>query len=362
MMLYKLLSHMNRERFDAQVISFIGGHDLVTKIENLGIAVYSLGMTRSYTNLTGIARLVQHLRQHPPSLIQTWMYHADFAGGITGKLFTGAPVVWNLQASDFADNADNRMTPLTIKVCAFLSSFIPQKIISCSEVGCRVHARLGYDVSKLLPIPNGVELARFRPDDAARVTLRRELRLAEETPLIGLVARFHPQKDHRNFLQAAARLKLERPDVHFVLCGDGVTWENAELAAWVAETDLKENIHLLGRRSDTPQVNAALDIATLSSAYAEGFPNVLGEAMACEVPCVVTDIGDSSLIVGETGITVPPRDSEALANAWLSLLQLPAAQRRTLGQLARRRVEEKFSLRSIVERYEKLYADLLYAA
>jgi len=362
MMLYKLLSEMNRERFEARVITLIGGDSLKAKVENLGIEVYSLGMTRSYPSIAATIRLAKLLRQHPPDIVQTWMYHSDLMGGLIAKLLTKAPIVWNLQASNIVNHPDNKVTLLTIKLCSLLSSLIPARIISCSEVACRLHADVGYDSKKLLPIPNGVELINFQPDEAARISFRKELGVAPSTPLIGIVARFHPQKDHSNFVQAAALLHQAMPEVHFVLCGEDIVEGNQQLSDWITKAGIKSHCHLLGRREDTPKINAAVDVATLSSAFGEGFPNVLGEAMACGVPCVTTDVGDSSLIVGETGIVVPPRDPAALANSWMRLLKMSAEERQELGKTARQRVEEKFSLPSIVARYEKLYCDLLGVA
>ncbi len=359
MMLYKLLSEMDRERFEARVITLIGGDSLRTRVEKLGIEVHSLGMTRSYPSLRATIRLAKLLRERPPALVQTWMYHSDLMGGVVAKLLTKAPIVWNLQASNIVNHPDNKTTLLTIKLCALLSSLIPARIISCSEVACRLHADVGYDSKKLLPIPNGVELINFQPDESARIALRTELGLGVSTPLIGIVARFHPQKDHHNFVQAAALLHQALPDVHFVLCGEDIAEGNEQLSEWLTKAGIKSHCHLLGRREDTPKINAALDIATLSSAFGEGFPNVLGEAMACGVPCVTTDVGDSALIVGDTGIVVPPRDPVMLANGWMTLLKMNREERKRLGMAARERVEEKFSLPAIVARYEQLYGDLI---
>ncbi|HEX4948750.1 MAG TPA: glycosyltransferase [Blastocatellia bacterium] len=359
MMLYKLLSQMNRDQFEACVITLIGGDSLKDRVENLGIKVYTLGMTRSNPSLAATIRLAKILRQRPPALVQTWMYHSDLMGGVVAKLLTKAPIVWNLQASDIIHHPDNKTTWMTIKLCSFLSSGIPARIISCSEVACRLHAGLGYDKNKLLPIPNGVELLGFRPDPAARIALRQELGLAPEVRLVGLVARFHPQKDHHNFVQAAAHLHQIMPDIHFVLCGEDVTPNNQQLVEWISAAGLSNHCHLLGRREDTPRINAAIDVATLSSAFGEGFPNVLGEAMACETPCVVTDVGDSGLIVGDTGVVVPPRDPAALAKGWQKILQMNTEEKKALGLAARRHVEEKFGLPSVVARYEALYRDLL---
>ncbi|MFN7930704.1 MAG: glycosyltransferase [Blastocatellia bacterium] len=359
MMLYKLLSAMDRKRFDARVITLIDGGDIRAKIEDLGIEVHSLGISRSSPNLAGAARLVRYLHQHPPDLIQTWMYHADLLGGVVGKLFTSAPIVWNVQTADSAYHPDNKRTLWIIKLCAWLSSMVPQYVISCSQVACKIHTEIGYAKSRLLPIPNGADLASFQPDETARTAFRAELNLPDTTMLVGMVARFHPQKDHQNFVRAAARLHQIMPEVHFVLCGDEVTGANDTLSQWIQEGGLVNHCHLLGRRKDTPRINAALDVATLSSAYGEGFPNVLVEALACGVPCVATDSGDSALIVEGVGISVPVCAPDALASGWEALLKMSAEEKAKLRQAARQRVVEKYALPSVVAQYEGVYKKLL---
>jgi glycosyltransferase involved in cell wall biosynthesis len=174
--------------------------------------------------------------------------------------------------------------------------------------------------------------------------------------LVGMAARYHPLKDHRNFVLAASRVP-ELLDVHFVLCGEGILPENAELSGWIEQAGLSGRFHLLGRREDMPRLLASLDISTLSS-RSEAFPLVVGEAMACGVPCVVTDVGESSEIVGTTGLAVPPEDPEALAAAWRKLIEGGPELRGRLGQLARQRVEERYSLPSVVATYEELYLSL----
>ena len=213
----------------------------------------------------------------------------------------------------------------------------------------------------MVVIPNGFDLAAFRPDPPARWSVRHELSIPAETPLIGLVGRFHPQKDHQTFVQAAAWLHTRLPETHFLLCGDGITWENPTLAAWIETAGLRPCFHLLGRRDDIPRLTAALDLASSSSAYGEGFSNVIGEAMACGVPCVVTDVGDAALLVGSTGRVVPPRTPQALAQEWYALLALEREGKEQLGRAARQRIEAHFSLPAIVARYEALYAALASA-
>ena len=161
-------------------------------------------------------------------------------------------------------------------------------------------------------------------------------------------------RDHLTFLEAAGQLVRERDDVHFVLAGRGVNRKNTRLAALVDDLKLKKYAHLLDERSDIPRIMAALDIMALSS-LGEVFPNVVGEAMACSVPCVVADVGDAAYAIGETGITVPPQDPTMMSNAWQQLLAIPSEERQALGQAARQRVKEMFSIQGIAEHYESLY-------
>jgi glycosyltransferase involved in cell wall biosynthesis len=181
--------------------------------------------------------------------------------------------------------------------------------------------------------------------------------LRPDAPLIGLVARFHPVKDHATFIEAMAILSKKRPDVHFLLVGFGVTPENQWMAECIAHHGLEAQTHLLGMRSDIPRLTAALDIAC-SSSWSEAFPNAVGEAMSCGVPCVVTDVGDSAWMIGGTGVVVPPRDPQGLAQAWERLFSMGADERRNLGAEARRRAEALFSLDTMIHNYEQLYRGL----
>ena len=209
----------------------------------------------------------------------------------------------------------------------------------------------------MIVIPNGTDLSAFRPNQGARHSVRKELEIPEEAPLIGLVGRFHPHKDHYNFLRAASSLYRDRRDVHFVLCGDEVTWQNSRLVGWIQEAGIQQCSHLLGRRDDIPRLTAALDIAT-SSSFGESFANVIVEAMSCGVPCVVTDVGDSAVIVGNTGRVVPPQNPQKLAHALRELLGLGHTGRTRLGIAARSRIQEYFDLPGAVARYENVYQEL----
>lgn len=358
MMLSKLVAVIDSSRFATEVISLTDIGPIGRKIAACGIPVRSLGMRRGVPSPSAVVRLARWLRQTRPDIVHTWMYHADAIGGMAARLAGGVPVAWCVRNSTLSRATCKRSTLLTVKACASLSRRLPQRIICCSEVAQRVHVEMGYARERMLVIPNGFDLRAFLPDPAARRDFRLELGVSESTPLIGLVARWDPQKDHKNFVRAAALLRKRHPDARFVLCGDNITGENRELTAWIEREALGDRCFLLGRRQDIPRINAALDIASSSSSYGEAFPNVLGEAMACGVPCVATDVGDSALIIDATGRVVPSRDPAALADAWGDLLDAGPDERARLGSEARQRVETHFNLPEIVLRYQDVYTEL----
>ena len=359
MMLYQVLCQMNRDAFRAEVISMIEIGALGEKIAKLGIRVRTLHMRPGIPDPRALWRLVSMLKEQPPDLMQTWMYHANLMGSIAAKLAQDIPIIWGIHHSNFDPQKSKRRTIWTMKAAALLSSRIPRGVICCGEAPRRVHVQIGYDARKITVIPNGFDLMSFYPDPLARVSVRRELGIPSEAPVIGLVARFHPKKDHRTFIAAAGLLHQTRPDAYFVLCGDGIGPENQELARWIQQAGIGHHCKLLGIREDMPRLMAALDVATSSSSYGEGFPIVLGEAMACGVPCVATDVGDSALIVGSTGRVVTAQQPQSLAQAWNELLGLSQEQRSRLGREARQRIEQNFSLPVIVRRYENLYKELV---
>ncbi len=354
MMLYKLLSRLDRARFSAKVVALMEIGPMGKKIQSLGVPVHALGMARGIPNPLYMLRLARWLREDRPHLVQTWLYHADLLGGLAAKLAGDIPVVWNIRHSNLDPHGKRRLL-WTVRACARASHHLPQHIICCSESSRREHLAVGYAAEKMTVIPNGSDLVSFKPDVSARRSVRDELNIPPETPLIGLMARFDPQKDHRTFIDAAARLHRHRADAHFLLCGEDITESNGQLMAWIHANGAPQCFHLLGLRMDVPRLTASLDIATSSSAFGEGFPNVIIEAMACEVSCVVTDIGASAAIVGEIGHVVPSRNAEALFQAWTRLIDASPDVRARLGMAGRKRVEEHFNLPDIVARYEDVF-------
>jgi len=358
MLLYRLLARTEQAGHQARVISLTDVGQVGEKIRSLRVPVEALGMRRGIPNPALLFRLACRIGRTRPDVIQTWMYHANLAGGLAARLAGVSPVVWGIHYTTFGPQV-KRMTAWTNRICARLSGWLPARIVCCAETARRIHVAQGYDAARTLVIPNGIDLEAYGPSSAARAGVRQELGLAQGTPLIGLVARFDAQKDHQNFVAAAGRLHVCFPGIHFLLCGQAVTGENRRLVQWIHQTGARHHFHLLGPREDISRLTAALDIACSSSAFGEAFPLVIGEAMACAVPCVVTDVGDSACIVGDTGRVVPPKNPEALARAWLDLLQMHPDARQTLGSRARQRIQLNFSLQKTAQAYTSLYESLL---
>lgn len=350
MMLAKLVDNMDRERFANTVISLTDRGTLGNEIAASGVPVFALRMRRGIPDPMGIGRLVRLLGREKPDVLQTWLYHADLMGTIASCLARVPVLFWNIRCSDMDMHRYKRLSRLVLQILTRMSG-LPDVVIANSETGRRLHERLGYSPRRWEIIPNGFDLEYFRPDPIARQSVREELATPPGTLMIGLVARYDPMKDYPMFLQAAAQTVRECSTVHFLVAGKGVE----RLASQIDQLGLGAVVHLLGERRDIPRLMASLDIFALSSAFGEGFPNVVGEAMACGIPCVVTNVGDAAYITGETGIVVPPCDPAAMANAWKQLLEMPLVKRQSLGRNARQRVEDLFSIQGVTRRYESLY-------
>jgi glycosyltransferase involved in cell wall biosynthesis len=354
-MLYKLLTKIDRQRFQPVVISLMDRGNFATPLEKLGIAVYSLEMKRGVPTPAILGQLMKIVNQVKPDVIQGWMYHGNLAAYFVSVFSSNnIPILWSIHHSIKSLELEKRMTILIIKICAYLSRFI-NKVIFVSQKSKVQHEAIHYSYNNSCVIPNGFDVLSFQPSSKVRLDFRKELNLPENSTLIGLICRFHPMKDHVNFLEAAALLSQKYPDTQFVLAGTNVDQKNHFLCDKINLLGLEDKIHLLGERQDIPHIIPALDIMTMSSAYGEAFPLVIGESMSCGIPCVVTDIGDASWIVGDTGKVVPPKNPEALADAWQELILMGREAREKLGIAARSRVIDSFSLDSIVAEYEHLY-------
>lgn len=340
--------------FAVSVIALRGG-PVADELRGLGVPVTILGVSGFATAGRALGRLLRLTHSFDPDVIQGWMYHGNLAAALAHRLCARrARLYWGIRQSLYDISREKPLTRFLIRLGAKMSKGA-KGIFYNSEVARVQHEAVGYAAARAQVIDNGFDTAIFRPDAEAHRAVRQELGVGMDTPLIGLIARFHAMKGHAVFLNAAARLARETGRVHFLLAGTGVDRDNPELCAWLRSPELAGRLHLLGERHDIPRLTAALDVASSSSSWGEAFPNALGEAMSCGVPCVATDVGDARRILGEAGIVVPAGDAEALARAWGRILALSREARRQMGLAGRRRVEKCFSLERVAAQYAEVY-------
>jgi glycosyltransferase involved in cell wall biosynthesis len=359
--LFRLVSHMDCSRFSNTVVTMTDARLLSSRLAEANVPFHSLGMSRGVPNPLAATRLFRIIKRVQPDILQTWMYHADLLGLLVGKVARVPAIVWNVRCSSMDMTRYRRASAVVVRMLVSLSRY-PDVVVANSEAGLRSHQALGYRARRWKLIPNSLDVDQFRPDGEARTWLRRELKLEPEAIIIGLIARYDPMKDHANFIAAARLLADEMPTVHFVLVGWRVDSSNGDLTRRIESNHLTDRFHLLGLRQDINRITAGLDVACSSSAYGEGSSNAVAEAMACGVPCVVTNVGDSALLVAKAGKIVAPRDPDALARGCREIILMTPRQRERLDVYARQRVLERFSIPSIVARYERLYEALAPAS
>ena len=326
-----------------------------------GVAVHALGMRPGSVSLRGLLRLWQLMGQHRSALVQTWMYHGDLVGGIVARLTGLRSIVWGVHHTTLERHAVKRRTRWVANACALAANWVPAHIVCCAEEAKRVHAGMGYPPDRMSVVANGYDLSRFVPQSGGREALRSAWSVAAGKPLLGMVARFDPQKDHANLIAALGHLSARGVGFRCVLVGPGVDPGNSALRDLLVRHGVSDRVVLVGARDDIPAVMSALDLHVLSSRYGEAFPNVLAEAMACGTPCVTTAVGDAGLIVGETGWVVPPANPERLAVAIEQALEglgdMPTWRARQAD--ARRRIEREFGVKRMVESYRRIWTATL---
>jgi glycosyltransferase involved in cell wall biosynthesis len=359
MMLYNLVSAIDRTKFSSVIISLIPVGDIGKKLSNLDIKVHSLhlnpGKLPSFSALLKLIRLVRKIK---PAIIHGWMYHGNLAAQFA-KLFVRRkiPIFWTIHHSVDSLENEKRSTATIIKLGARFSR-LPASIIYVSSTGKMQHELLGYAKKNSLVISNGVDTDLFSPSVTNRNALRKELQLPETVFLIGNIARFHPMKDHENFLHAAALVQKHNTSVSFVLAGKNVDAQNEDLKRKITELNI-QHIQLLGERNDINKILSATDVLVVSSAYGEAFPMIILEAMSCATLCVSTDIGDAAEIIGDAGKIIPAKNPSELAEAVASIIALDEPQRKKMQENARQKILANYSLQHIADAYEKLYEKYL---
>lgn len=324
-------------------------------LRQAGAKVITLGATRGSGMWQAFRQLRNLLRSMQPDAVQTWMYHGNVIGGLAARSIGLNNVVWGIRNAGVSLEKSSRLARLTFRLGAWCSAWLPRLIICCAQDARMRHEQAGYVGEKLVTIPNGYDLSRFTHDEAGRTRLRKAWQVGPETWLFGCVARWDPLKDHANLLEAFARLRQRYPDapLRCVLVGRDMDAGNQALVDMLQRLGIEDDVILAGPSQEIPAVMSALDTHVLSS-LAEGFPNVVAEAMACGTPVVATDVGDAAMIVGPDGWLVPARDPAALAEGMAQAWQARGAG----ADSGRASVKARFGLERMARRYQDVWGGL----
>ncbi len=342
---------LNEKTHDHSVISLMGPGKYGKVLEDNNIDVYYLNSARGVFSIFSFFKLIKLIRFIDPNLVQTWMYHSDLLGGISCWLLGIKDVFWGVRHSNLSPEVNSKKTLLIIRFCALMSKKLPKKIIFCADESVINHNKFGYKGDTVV-VKNGYEVTKFKPSVRSRALIRNELGIDDEF-LFGFVARWDPQKDHRNLILALSELSKNISSFKCVLIGNGCDSKNSALLSLIEDKCLSGKILLLGERDDIPNIMNALDVHVLSSS-GEAFPNVIAEAMSSGTPCITTDVGDASDIVGDTGWVVPRHDYISLSEAmYSSFLEKNSDHThwKERQESARNRIVNEFSLSLMVNSF-----------
>lgn len=325
------------------VVSLTGDGPIGARLRSHGVEVTCLDLAAWPRWPWELGRLRRLIKRLDPVAVQGWMYHGDLAAAVAyrGAMRPGRRLYWGVRCSNMNLADYSRTLRWVIRACTKLSSF-PDAVVANSQAGVRAHSDAGYRPKRFLVIPNGIDTGRFRPDPIARAEVRNELGIAANTPIMIHVARVDPMKDHPTFLRAMERI----PNAVGLLVG-----KDTERLA------LPANVRAMGIRDDIPRLLAAADLVVSSSAYGEGFSNVIAEGMATGLPAVATDVGDARIIVGDTGEVVEAKNPAALAAGITRLLDQGSEALARRADAVRSRIATEFSLARVVNRFENLYRE-----
>jgi glycosyltransferase involved in cell wall biosynthesis len=357
--MYRLISHDTTDRH--VVISLGGPEKYGPLLEAAGIEVHYLNLNAK-TALTSLWKLVRLIKNTHPDIVQTWLYHADVIGGVAAKIAGVKNIVWGIRGASIDPDRAKKSTTRMVRIAARLSRIIPSHIISCSAKASNDHALMGYPSHLMSVVPNGYDLSEMKYSEIGRKKVRAELKVDPDHFLIGMAARFDPQKDHENLFDAFSNAFGDDPQVRLVLAGTGCDYRNSELIEIIDRKSISDQVILAGQRTDMPDFYSALDLHVLSSAYGEGFPNAIAEAMACGVPAVGTDVGETGVIIGNIRQVVSARNPLSLSQAMKSVREMPredpsAFQR--LREKSRKQIVQNFDISVMQSGFKKIWKNCI---
>ena len=357
--LYRLVLFDNE--YKHIVVSLTDGGIYLKKLIAIDVDVYLLSMPRGKVTIYGILKLYRLIKKSHLDIIQTWMYHANLLGGLFAKFAGNNNIIWGIRGP-YDKQRTSFTTKIIVRFCALFSFWLPRRIISNSYFAKNAHLAIGYCSSKMVVIDNGYSTKNKPYSDEDILSLSLKYHVKNNSPILGMVARFDSHKDHENIISALSILVDKNIEFTCLLVGSGMIESNKDLSSLISQYNVGSFVRLVGRYDDIPLMMSFLDLHVLSSA-AESFPNVLAEAMLAGTPCVTTDVGDAKRIIGDTGWVVPPENAIILASQIeTAICEMKNTSNWTARQEAcKNRIENKYNMSNMISSYNDLWADVINA-
>jgi len=352
-MLLKLVQASDPKHYRHVVYVLTPAYTLLPAFAEAEVEVRMLNIHGLNGVIQALISVIWDVRKEQPKIVMSWLHHADLFAALVKVLQPQQRIIWNIRCSKLDLNDLPRSNIFLVRLLAKLS-FLPNAVITNSLAGKNEHIAVGYKPRQWIFLPNGFDLERFHPDPLGKTETRDALGLTSRDFVIGVVGRYHPMKGYGLLAEAAALIQTQLPSARFVVVGKGLSSDNHDFVNLLQDHNVLPKMQLLGMRDDIPALMRAFDVL-LSTSTSEGFPNVIGEAMASGTPCVSTDVGDCRIIIGNTGFTVAQNTADDIAKAVIQAATIAPEELDKIGIAARKRIEDNYSITKILGSYQNLY-------
>ncbi len=360
--LISLVKQKNIRKHKTKIVVMTSGGLSVQSTIKEGIDVETLGLKRGEFNPLKAIRLIKIIKNFSPNIVQTWLYHADLLGSLCMPFTNVDKLVWNFRCSNMDLSQYSFQSRIVFYLLRMLAK-VPALIVINSHDGRKFHEKVGFRPNGWNTIPNGVDTNKFKSFKSAREKLFTKLNIPKDSVLIGNVGRFDPMKDYKTLFRSFVSIKKRFKKVKFLLIGRDLNRQNNALMKMIDPPLLRDNLFqetsFLPPTENIHKIIPGLDLFCTSSAFGEGCPNVLLEAMSCSVPCVVTDVGDSKAILGDCGIVVKPGDYKTLTDGMEKLLRIDKTVLRKMLRRGRKKIIKHFSIEYAEGQYLAMYKKLM---
>ena len=359
-MLFNLISCIHMNSFDISVFSLQGKGELSVEIEKLGIPIFYFGIFRKRDFVFKFLKLMLAIIKFKPDLVQTWLYQSNIIGGVATKIVSSSKIIWSLHATILKPGLTKKSTKFIIKLSSILSGFIPDKIICCSHSSYNDHKVIGFKENKMIVIPNGINTTEYNFTNSNEFYLNSKLNIInEKVKYIGMVGRYHKMKRHDIFFHAAKIVSDKYPFLRFIICGYKINKTNQVLMKLINSFEIGTKIYLLDNITTMPELYSSLDVLVTTSSYGEAFPLTICEAMACKIPVLSTDVGDSAYIINDLNMIIPINEPILLAEKIEKIILLDTMSLNKIGEKNRTRIKNLFDINEVAKLYKNQYLQLL---